>query len=115
MKKNELNYFKRLLETRKEQIIKNINTATDEISELRSNGAVDEIDVASVNADSDLEYIINAKQKVEFAKIEKALKKIENKTYGICEMCDEQIDIERLKAKPHASLCITCREMQEKQ
>lgn len=115
MKKNELNFFKKLLEARKEQIIKNINNSNDEISELRSNGAVDEIDVASVNADSDLEYLINAKQKVEFQKIEKALKKIENKTYGICEMCDEQIDIERLKAKPHASLCITCREIQEKQ
>ncbi|MDA3055473.1 MULTISPECIES: RNA polymerase-binding protein DksA [unclassified Campylobacter] len=114
MKKNELKFFKKLLEERKEQIIKNINKSADEIAELRSNGAVDDFDVASVNTDSNLEYAISLKQRIEFQKIEKALKKIENGNYGICEECEEQINLERLKAKPHASLCISCREISEK-
>ncbi|MBP5779052.1 MAG: molecular chaperone DnaK suppressor DksA, partial [Campylobacter sp.] len=85
MKKNELKFFKKLLEERKEQIIKNINKSADEIAELRSNGAVDDFDVASVYTDSNLEYDISLKQRIVFHKIEKALKKIENGNYGICE------------------------------
>ena len=42
-----------------------------------------------------------------------ALKKIENKTYGICEMCDEEIGIQRLKAKPYAVFCVHCRPIYE--
>lgn len=114
MKKNELKFFKKLLEDRKEQIVKNINKSADEIAELRSNGAVDDFDVASINTDSNLEYSISLKQRIEYQKIEKALRKIENGSYGICEECEEQINLERLKAKPHASLCISCRELSEK-
>lgn len=53
-------------------------------------------------------------QKAEIDDIDYALIKIKNKTYGICEMCDEQIDIDRLKIKPHARYCIDCREHVEK-
>lgn len=115
MKKNELKFFKKLLEDKKAQIIGNINTLSEEIAELRANGATDEFDIASINTDSNLEYTIILKQRIEYEKIEKALKKIENGSYGICEECEEQINLERLKAKPHASLCISCRELSEKQ
>ena len=40
--------------------------------------------------------------------------KIANKTYGICDMCEEEIGIPRLKVKPHAKYCIACREIIEK-
>ena len=53
-------------------------------------------------------------QKTEIDDIDYALTKIKNKTYGICEMCDDEIDIERLKIKPHARYCIDCREKKEK-
>lgn len=53
-------------------------------------------------------------QKTEIDDIDYALTKIKNKTYGICEMCDDEIDIERLKIKPHARYCIDCREHVEK-
>ena len=38
-----------------------------------------------------------------------ALKKIEKGTYGICENCNEEIDIERLKIYPAARVCIKCK------
>jgi len=38
-----------------------------------------------------------------------ALKKMEDGTYGICENCNQEIDIERLKASPSAKVCITCK------
>jgi DnaK suppressor protein len=41
--------------------------------------------------------------------VENALQKIENGTYGICENCNKEIPLERLKTKPEAKYCITCK------
>ncbi|PSM51584.1 DnaK suppressor protein [Campylobacter blaseri] len=114
MKKSELELLKKLLEDRREQIIKNITDSTKDIEELRQSGAVDEFDMASINTDSNLEYSLSAKQRKELTDIDLSLIKIKNGTYGICEMCDESISVARLKAKPSAKLCMTCKEISEK-
>ena len=44
------------------------------------------------------------------AKIERALRKIQDGTYGVCERCGREIPDERLRAVPSASLCIRCQE-----
>jgi DnaK suppressor protein len=45
--------------------------------------------------------------------IEEALARIEDGSYGQCESCGGKISMERLKALPHARLCISCKEMEE--
>ncbi|MCL5985934.1 MAG: TraR/DksA C4-type zinc finger protein [Actinobacteria bacterium] len=47
--------------------------------------------------------------KVLISRIDKALEKIENGTYGICEICGKDIGYERLKAIPFVDLCIDCK------
>jgi len=44
--------------------------------------------------------------------IDKALEKIKNKTYGICENCGKQIPLQRLKAYPQAIFCLECQKKQ---
>ena len=46
-------------------------------------------------------------------KIDRALKKIEDGTYGICELCKEKISQERLNAVSYAVYCIECRAKEE--
>ncbi|MFO7807570.1 MAG: TraR/DksA C4-type zinc finger protein [Candidatus Moraniibacteriota bacterium] len=46
--------------------------------------------------------------------VENALQKIKEGTYGICENCNEEVPIERLKVYPAARNCITCKEGNEK-
>lgn len=46
--------------------------------------------------------------------VEYALKKMEEGTYGICEMCGKPIPYERLEALPYANLCVTCKQKEEK-
>ena len=46
--------------------------------------------------------------------IEESLKQIKDKSYGICNLCEEPINIERLKVKIFAKYCIPCREEMEK-
>jgi len=46
-------------------------------------------------------------------KIQEALQRLDNGEYGICEQCGEEIGIERLKARPVTTLCISCKSSQE--
>lgn len=45
--------------------------------------------------------------------VDNALKKFDEGTYGICEACGQPIDPARLKAKPAAELCMSCRQRVE--
>jgi len=111
---SELNYFKEILESRKEQIEKNISSVNSELNQLSNLELNDEGDHASVNNNSMVESAIVNQQKKELDEIEKALTKIANGEYGICEMCEDDIGFQRLKVKPHAVYCIDCREIAEK-
>ena len=114
MQASELNYFKEILESRKEQILKNISSVNSELNQLSSLELSDEGDHASVNNNSMVESAIVQQQTKELEEIEKALSKIANGEYGICEMCEDDIGFQRLKVKPHAVYCIDCREIAEK-
>ena len=49
------------------------------------------------------------------AKIDEAIEKIDNGTYGICESCGEEINIKRLEARPVTTMCIECKTEQEEE
>ena len=114
MQASELDYFKEILESRKEQINKNINGVNDELNQLNSLELNDEGDHASVNNNSMVESAIVQQQMQESREIDVTLNKIVNGDYGICEMCEDKIGFQRLKVKPHAIYCIDCREIVEK-
>jgi len=111
---SELNYFKEILESRREQIIKNISGVNDELNQLSSLELNDEGDHASVDSSSIVESAIVQQQEQELKEINVTLEKIVNGDYGVCEMCEDNIGFQRLKVKPHAIYCIDCREIVEK-
>jgi len=114
MHESDLKYFKNLLQERKRQIRKNIEDACIEMEGLNESEANDELDHASISTDRMIEQAITGQQSKELGEIEVAMSKIANGSYGICEMCEEDISIQRLKVKPHAKYCIVCREIVEK-
>lgn len=114
MQTSELNYFKEILESRREQISSNINGVNNELSQLSALELNDEGDHAAVNNNSMIESAIVQQQTKELNEIQIALAKISNGNYGICGMCEDDIGFQRLKVKPHASYCIDCREIVEK-
>jgi len=111
---SELSYFKEILESRKDQINKNIDGVNDELSQLNSLELNDEGDHAAVNNNSMVESAIVTQQSQELREIDITLGKISNGDYGVCEMCEDTIGFQRLKVKPHAIYCIDCREIVEK-
>jgi len=109
----ELKFFKTALEIRKVKIENNLNTTSIEMNEMRRNELKDEGDHAAMSLETAVDNAILDQQSKELAEIELALGKIHNNLYGICEMCEEEINIERLKVKNFARYCITCREVVE--
>ena len=60
-------------------------------------------------------FRLRDREKFLLKKIDDALARIENATFGICEICEEEISIKRLEARPVTTMCIRCKEEQEKQ
>ena len=51
--------------------------------------------------------------KLELLQIETALHKVEDGSFGICEECEEEIPVKRLRVRPDATLCLNCQESME--
>jgi len=115
MRESELKFFENMLLEKKIQIQKNITDAAKEIASLRDNEVGDEADHASINTERMIDQAISAQQTRELLEINFTLDKMSGTGYGICDMCEEDIGIQRLKVKPHAKYCIVCREIVEKQ
>jgi DnaK suppressor protein len=111
--KTELKSFEEQLLARKAQIKRNLTGTSLELNEMQNLELKDEGDHASISAETAVDSAILEQQRKELAEIELALDKINHGTYGICEMCEEPIGLERLRVKPHARYCIACREVIE--
>ena len=107
-------YFKKKLIEWKNEIIKSNNKSLyfNEIDHEIS--SADVVDQASSQTEKNVEMRTINRQIKLLSKIEKAIKKIEDNTYGYCEETGEPIGIKRLLARPIASLSIEAQEKHEK-
>jgi len=115
MKKTELKRFKKLLEEKREALVKNAQQTMAEDMTLDANDLPDEMDLASSEYIQSFTFRLRGREKSFLDKIERALKKFEDDTFGTCESCDEEISVKRLEARPETTLCIRCKEDQERQ
>ena len=115
MKKKDLDKFKALLEEEKRKILRHLEELSESAEETMesSAGSGDPADIASAEIDSASILKIGKRESYLLKKIEHALTKIEEGTYGECESCGEEIGIPRLMARPVAQLCIDCKTEQE--
>ena len=73
----------------------------------------DEMDMASAEYLHSFTFRLRGREKTFLKKINYALSKIEDGSFGICEECDEKINAKRLEARPETTMCIKCKETQE--
>lgn len=74
----------------------------------------DQADVGSKGLERDAEMSLAANQRVLLLQTEKALERLDQGTYGQCEVCGEPIGKNRLMAFPRATLCMTCKQREER-
>ncbi len=113
MNSKQLEYFKNLLQSWKKEILRESSNTLDHLKEESSNKP-DNADRASIESERSLELRTRDRERKLLNKIEKALRKIEDGTYGYCEETNQPISIARLKARPIATLSIEAQEMHEK-
>jgi DnaK suppressor protein len=58
---------------------------------------------------------MNQHWKLELIRIDNALNRMESGTFGICEDCEEEIPLKRLRVRPDATLCLNCQETNERE
>jgi DnaK suppressor protein len=71
-------------------------------------------DAATITYDREMDYTLEENSETVLASIERALRRIEDGTYGICQRCGNPIAPERLEALPYAELCIECKRRVER-
>ena len=113
MEKKDLNRFRKILMGKKQVIVINAEKTLREESQLDVSDLPDEIDMASSEYNQSLAFRLRDREKSLLRKIDKAIKRLEEGEYGICENCEEDIDVRRLEARPVTTLCIRCKEEQE--
>ncbi len=113
MNPEKLEYFKEILFERMHQLL---GTAGKTMSEMSQDDDAfpDPVDRAMSESSRTIELRKRDRERKLIQKIRKVIQKLEDNTYGTCEECSDDISEERLKVRPEATLCIKCKEEQEK-
>jgi DnaK suppressor protein len=112
LQKKQLEYFRKLLNEKLEELLDEANRTVTGMSDMKEN-MPDPTDRATLESDRNFTLRIRDRERKLIGKIKEALERIENGTYGICESCEEEIGEKRLKARPVTTLCIDCKKRQE--
>jgi DnaK suppressor protein len=75
----------------------------------------DTYDLASDERDREINFILNDREREKLVAIDEALLRIKEKNYGLCETCEGEIQLGRLKVLPFSHLCVKCQEENEKE
>jgi DnaK suppressor protein len=112
MNPKHLAYFRTKLQKWRDDLVEESKQTIDNLrEEVRDVG--DEAERATRETENSLELRTRDRYRKLIAKIDKALKRIEEGRYGFCEETDEEIGIERLEARPIATLCLDAQERWE--
>ncbi|MCU0681925.1 MAG: TraR/DksA C4-type zinc finger protein [Polyangiaceae bacterium] len=114
MNKAQLKKFRVLLEEKRDEIIKKAKQTLGEDMTLDVDDLPDEMDLASSEYLQSFTFRLRGREKTFLDKINKALVKLDDGTFGTCEECGEEISLRRLEARPETNLCIRCKEDQER-
>tara|TARA_B100001175_G_scaffold309974_1_gene312391 strand:- start:477 stop:848 length:372 start_codon:yes stop_codon:yes gene_type:complete len=115
MKKEDLKYFKNLINEKRKVLLGEINDSkekADEILKESSSNAIYSSHMADASSDHvELEkaYYMIARNKKFLGYLDKALVMIKDFTFGICQQCNEIISKERLEEVPHTKKCFDCK------
>ena len=113
MRQRELNFFRRLLEARRQEIFHEAERAVGSMNGELKEGYADPTDRAAYESDRNFLLRLRDRERKLLAKIDEAVERIGDGSYGRCEECATEIGIERLKARPVTTLCISCKSSQE--
>ena len=104
-----------MLEEMKRSLMKEMQGRVKGETEGSKDEGRDTYDLASDERDREINFILNDREREKLHAIDEALQRISEKTYGLCESCEGEIQLGRLKILPFTRLCVRCQEENEKE
>lgn len=114
MTKRQIKEFEAALQKELAEVEKSLGNRREDWIKRKDRTDIESGDWSQALENEEVENRIILNDEYYVEKIQKALLRIKNGIYGRCEGCGGEIPIERLRAKPSVSLCITCQEEKEK-
>lgn len=115
MNQRDLKRFKKILDESKQSILISARKTMAEEAAFDTDDLPDEIDLAASESQQSMVFRLRDREKYLLEKIDRALERIKEGTFGVCEECDEEIAVKRLEARPVTTVCVRCKEEQEKE
>jgi DnaK suppressor protein len=112
--RRQLKAFHRLLQERRQELLDEAGRTVGGMTASKENFP-DPTDRASLESHRNAILRIRDRERKLLAKIDEALLRIQDESYGSCESCGGPIGLNRLKARPVTTLCIDCKSDQESQ
>ena len=99
-----------MLESRRDALSKRVHNR----NAIAVENTADVMDEVRLAEERDLATRILEREFADIRRVESALTRITNGTYGFCLRCDETISLNRLRVMPHAAFCVNCQEAAER-
>ena len=115
MTRKELNVFKKQLLNEKVLLLQGISAKMKGSPKTGDPEGGDVCDIASSDRERELTLRLSERGREKLREIEEALERIEDGSFGRCELCDAKIPKGRLKVMPFSTTCVACKSKQEKQ
>jgi RNA polymerase-binding protein DksA len=116
--RGELNEVVKELKQHRDRLIAIVGESEQELAGLMrdaGDGAGhDQADVGATSFERDHELTVLARERETLAQTERALAHIEDGSYGVCDSCGNPVGKNRLMAVPHATLCMSCKQREER-
>jgi DnaK suppressor protein len=114
MSKRQLERFRKILLGQMNELMGKAEGTVDDLVTDNENFP-DLTDRASAEADLNFGLRVRDRERKLIMKIKEALKRVEDGSFGTCEICGEPIEVKRLEARPVTTLCIDCKIEQERE
>ena len=112
-KQEKMKAYKAMLTQKINELLSEAGKTVTEMTNGKENYP-DPTDRASLESDRNFELRIRDRERKLIMKMQEAIKRIDDGTFGICEVCGGPISEKRLMARPVTTLCIDCKTKQEK-
>ncbi|MBC7386759.1 MAG: TraR/DksA family transcriptional regulator [Cryobacterium sp.] len=105
--------FKTLFDAEKKRLLFNGRVEGGQYA-IASDDMMDEMDFSSIEIENQMRMRLRNREVLYLKKIEEALERIGAGTFGLCGTCEEDIELKRLEARPTTTLCVSCKETEER-
>jgi DnaK suppressor protein len=113
MEHKKLKLFKEKLQKRKEEILLAYNRTKGYGKEADAESSQDIADKAASSYTKEFLFSLSGSERDMLQDVDDALGRIDKRSFGVCIVCEEEMDKKRLEAVPWAKRCIDCQEKQE--